>query len=169
MYRMARTKHNYQNNCIYMIKCKDEKIIDCYVGQTCDHYRRKAGHKSACKKDGNRLYQFMNTNGGWDNWTFEIIEKYPCDNSIEARIRENYWINFHNANLNTNVHIDELIDNKSWYAQRKMDMYKMIEDNKEHHQLRLTEQKDIYEKLMAKQNIEYEKLKAEWFSGIIHT
>ena len=160
---MAKTKHNYQNNCIYIIKCKDEKITQCYVGQTCDHYRRKASHKSACRQDATRLYQFMNTNGGWDNWTFEIIEKYPCDNSIEARLRENYWINFHKATLNTNVRTDP---SNEWYFQHKKDIYKMLEDNKINHDVRMAEQKVIYDKMLSDQSIEYEKLKAEWFSGI---
>ena len=163
---MAKTKHNYQNNSIYIIKCKDEMITDCYVGQTCDHYRRKATHKASCKKEVGRLYQFINSHGGWDNWTFEIIEKYPCENSSEARLRENYWINYHKANLNSHVSYDESVGNRSWFFIHRADIYNTLVATRTENKILRDEQQALSDKILEEKNAEYEKLKIQWIKEL---
>ena len=97
---MPRTPIDYSKTVIYKIVCNDLSVIDCYVGSTTDFTKRKCKHKSDCKTSHLRVYEFIFTNGGWDNWTMLEIEKYPCNDNNEARLRERYWYEQLNANLN---------------------------------------------------------------------
>ena len=42
----------------------------------------------------------MRENGGWENWTMVPLEEYPCENSIQSRIRERYWEDTLKADMN---------------------------------------------------------------------
>ena len=54
---------------IYQIKCKDTEIKDFYIGSTRHFGQRLISHKHASKHNSNfKLYQFINKNGGWENW-----------------------------------------------------------------------------------------------------
>jgi hypothetical protein len=114
---------NYANNVIYKIFCKDTIITDLYVGRSCDPVRRKYQHKLGCGNINNYLYCFINKNGGWVNWNFEIIESFPCINSIDASNRETFWINELMATLNINGVFEENSVNKEykrkWYFENK--------------------------------------------------
>jgi len=35
----------------------------------------------------------MGKNGGWNNWEMIPIEEYLCDTPLQARMREQFWIN----------------------------------------------------------------------------
>ena len=103
---MPKVSINYQNTIIYKIVCKNLEIKDCYVGNTTDFIRRKQEHKSACnnlnnhKKHDLKIYNFINKNGGWNNFVMLEIEKFPCSDGNEARARERYHLEQLNANLN---------------------------------------------------------------------
>ena len=78
---------NYSNSIIYKIYCKDENVKDTYIGETTDFIRRKCCHKRDCEKEYKQyktsrhtLYLAINSNGGWNNWIIEVIEKFPCEN-----------------------------------------------------------------------------------------
>ena len=43
----------------------------------------------------------IRNHGGWDNWSIIEVEKYPCNDSNEARARERYWFENLSASLNT--------------------------------------------------------------------
>jgi hypothetical protein len=78
-----------------------------YFGFTTDFTKRKNGLKTRCNNPNNKaynfkIYSFIRSNGGWDNWSMILIEYYPCNNGIEARARERYWYEFLNASLNRN-------------------------------------------------------------------
>jgi hypothetical protein len=98
---MPRQAIDYSKTVIYKIVCRDLTIEDCYVGSTTDFRNRKNVHKSHCKTKNLKLYEFINSNGGWDNWTMIEIEKYICIDSNEMRARERYWAEELNADLNT--------------------------------------------------------------------
>ena len=66
---------------IYIIKCKDKSIKDWYIGSTINLKSRIMHHKSMCNnkncKDYNcKKYKFIRENGGFDNFYFEIFNKY---------------------------------------------------------------------------------------------
>ena len=83
---------------IYMITSLDPKIDYCYIGSTQNFTKRKIKHKSMCNNASNsitntKLYNTMRENGGWDNFSMTRIEEYKCDTPIQARKREQFWIN----------------------------------------------------------------------------
>ena len=99
---------DYNKAVIYKISCNDINIENIYIGSSCNFTSRRSKHK---KNTNNRvgklyhlkLYKFIRDNGGWNNFKIEIIENYPCNNSIELIEREKYLIQLHNADLNTNL------------------------------------------------------------------
>jgi len=127
---------NYANNCIYKIVCKDDNVKDLYVGRTCDPVRRKAQHKNhSIKNRDGYLYHCINNNGGWENWDFIIIEKYPTIDSSDACKREEYWVCELMASLNIHylfgVHlIGDKQYKKEWYFKNQAKIKEYRESKK---------------------------------------
>lgn len=87
---------NYANTVIYKIYCLTESINDIYVGHTTNLDSRKTEHKYAYHNESYKsynikVYNFIRSNGGWEKWAFEEIEKYPCNSKQEACVREHFW------------------------------------------------------------------------------
>jgi hypothetical protein len=101
---MPRNPINYSNTIIYKIVCKDLNINDIYVGHTTNFIKRKSHHKECInqthKHHHYKIYQAIINNGDWDNWEMIEIEKYPCNDENEAKMRERYWFEELKANLN---------------------------------------------------------------------
>ena len=107
---MPKMPINYNDTIIYKLCCNALNITDIYVGNTTDFRIRKSSHKSKCNNPNSveydfKLYKFIRENGGWDNWSMVLVEKYPCKDSMEARQRTRYWIENLHAQLNTKVPI----------------------------------------------------------------
>jgi len=103
---MPRKEIDYSKTVIYKIVCNDLTITDLYVGSTVNFISRKSQHKQACNKcEKYKVYQIINDNGGWENWSMVEIEKYPCNNGNEARTRERYWFEELHAKLNASYPI----------------------------------------------------------------
>ena len=103
---MPKTEIDYSNTIIYKITCKDESIKDVYVGHTTNFVQRKHAHKQSCisEKSSNhncKLYKIIRANGGWDNWTMEIVAFFKCNDHYEARIKEQEYFTLLNASLNS--------------------------------------------------------------------
>jgi len=98
---MGRKPSNYSKTIIYKIKCNDENVLEFYVGHTTNYPKRKYNHKSELEQ-GNKqkVYEMIRANGGWENWTMVEVEVYPCNSSVEARIREEYWRETLQATMN---------------------------------------------------------------------
>lgn len=87
---------DYVKTIIYKICCKNTTIKECYVGHTTNFKQRKIEHKYACCNENSKsynckVYSFIRNNGGFDNWEFFEIEKFPCSSKKEAEMRESYW------------------------------------------------------------------------------
>ena len=96
--------------CVYKIVCKDKEITEFYIGSSLDFDKRKQKHES----DSNNLngiqycsplYMFINVNGGYDNWKYEVIKEFPNHNKKQLNIEEQKYmdllkptLNSHNAN-----------------------------------------------------------------------
>ena len=99
---------NYSKCVIYKITCKNPEIKSIYVGHTFNLHKRSAEHKSNCYNQNNnqynsKLYTSIRNNGGFNNWTIEVVENYiDCNSLDDARSRERYWCEELNANLNKN-------------------------------------------------------------------
>jgi len=112
---MPKYNPNYNDTYCYIIRCKDINIIDCYIGMTTNFKNRKHIHKHDCndvKKNHIKLYTFINNNGGWDNWEMEVIDRFSCNDKVEANKKEVEWIHKINPSLNKNTPI-MLSDGKS--------------------------------------------------------
>jgi hypothetical protein len=102
---MPRVPIDYEKTIIYKIVCNDLSITECYVGHTTDFVRRKKCHKNACTNEKHKMhnlkiYKTIRDNGGWTNWCMVTIEKHPCKDVYEACIRERYYYEQLNSNLN---------------------------------------------------------------------
>lgn len=100
---MPKTNINYQNSLIYKICCKNPNIKDVYIGSTTNFKSRKNQHKSCCnninnKSHNNYKYEFIRNNGGWNNWDMILIEKFPCNDSLELHKKEQEYIDEYNKN-----------------------------------------------------------------------
>ena len=107
---MPRKAIDYQKIIIYKLVCNDLTIKDLYVGHTTDFTNRKRHHKRSClsptdSKHNLKVYIMIRDNGGWDNWSMIKIEKYPCNDDLEARSRERHWYEVLNANMNSHCPI----------------------------------------------------------------
>ncbi len=93
------------NYIIYIIQSDDVNNKSCYIGSTKDFKGRKHHHKKCCI-DANdagynrRLYKFFRENGGWDNFDMRPIEELNHKTKLQARIREQYWIDYYKSDLN---------------------------------------------------------------------
>jgi len=103
---MPKTEIDYSSTIIYKITCKDPNVKDVYVGHTTNFVQRKHAHKQGCvnEKSSNykcKLYETIRTNGGWNNWSMEIINFFKCRDHYEARIKEQEYFVSLNATLNS--------------------------------------------------------------------
>lgn len=113
---------NYKNSVIYKICCKNDAIKHVYVGSTVNPKNRKSEHKRACNKDNNRhynytVYRYIRDHGGWKNWEFVLLEKFPCKDKQELIIRERYWFELLGAKLNSHYPQRDIKEyNKEYYS-----------------------------------------------------
>jgi len=89
----------------YRFVCNDPNISNMYVGSSIDLVKRKSSHKSKCNNPNDKLYHLLvyktiRDNGGWDNWRMLEIEHKNVKDKTEAKQREQYWIEFYNAQMN---------------------------------------------------------------------
>jgi len=98
---------DYSKCVIYKIVCNDESVTECYVGHTTNFVRRKYCHKTNCnipkmKQYNVKLYQIIRKHGGWNNFNMLPICEYPCENYIQACIKEEEYRIKLLASLNNN-------------------------------------------------------------------
>lgn len=103
---MPKTEINYSNTIFYKITCIDKNIPDVYVGHTTNFIQRKYAHKQSCinEKSKNyscKLYKVIRSNGGWTNWSMDIINFLNCKDHYEAREKEQEYFVSLNATLNS--------------------------------------------------------------------
>ena len=92
----------------YKIKINNTDFV--YAGSTTNANRRKLQHKKnscitneTCSVYNYKVYQIIRQNGGWENCVMVVIETLECNDKKDVKIREQYWIEFEKANLNSNV------------------------------------------------------------------
>jgi hypothetical protein len=79
---------------IYKIECKDKTITELYIGKTKNKISRWRCHKHYSKEGSRlcylRIYDFINRNGGIDNWEMIILEDFEWTDSL-AKQKEREW------------------------------------------------------------------------------
>lgn len=103
---MPKITIDYTNTIIYRIYCNNPENKDLYVGHTTNFVQRKHNHKQSCMNSKSpcynlKLYQVIRSNGGWDNWTMEILNFFKCKNGYEARVKEQEYFTLLGATLNS--------------------------------------------------------------------
>ena len=113
--------------CVYKLKCKDTNITEFYIGSSIDFETRKRQHKSGTNNLNRReyclpLYMFINVNGGFDNWDFEVIKEYKFITKKELNMNEQYYKELLKPELNSiNAYgRDRLETNKKYYKNNKI-------------------------------------------------
>ena len=91
--------------CVYKIVCKDTNITEFYIGSSIDFKGRKYNHKSDSNNLNSKeycypLYMFINVNGGFDNWEFEVIKEYKFITKKELEMNEQHWKDLLKPHLN---------------------------------------------------------------------
>ena len=100
---MPKKDIDYSSTIIYKISCKDVSITDLYVGHTTNFVQRKYAHKQSTLIPTNtcKLYNTIRNNGGWDNWSMEIVTFSNCADSYAARkLEQEYFVSL-KATLNS--------------------------------------------------------------------
>ena len=139
---------DYSKSVIYKFHKVD--LPEIYIGSTNDEIKREQDHNSVCNNENRKgynlkVYEFIRANGGYDNWKFEVIEEYPCENRTELRIREQYYYDLLNPELNTNR------------------PYVSEEERKEDNIKRYEERKDYQSKYKAKHYQDNKKYNAKYY------
>ena len=154
---MPRVPIDYSKTIIYHFVCNDTLITDTYVGHTTDFRKRKYGHKSCCNNEEYRdynfkLYQNIRANGGWENWEMKPLEEFNCENKIQARIREQEWIDKLQAKMNSvNSFKDKKEYCKEFYEEHKKEIRERHNIyNKEHKEERNERYQKNKEKILEK-------------------
>ena len=136
---MPRKPIDYSKCIIYHFICKDVAITDTYVGHTVNFRTRKNSNESRCYNDKSKEYNLntyknIRANGGWSNWEMMPLEEYPCDNNIQARIREQYWIDKLQAKMNSvNAYTDRQEYEKQYHKENKDYIAERTKKNSEEH------------------------------------
>ena len=162
---------------MYEIKCNDANVEFNYVGHTTNFRNRKHKHKSTCNNENHKnynlkIYKFIRENGNFDNWSMSPLEEYECDTPIQARIREQYWLNEKQAKLNSiraystpeqrkeagkQYDTQYRIDNKEYIAERDR-QYSIINKEKKK-QYRIDNREQIAERVKQYSIINKEHIK----------
>ena len=92
--------------CVYKIKCRDPTITEFYIGSSIDFNKRKRCHKDNSTNLNviaycTPLYMFINVNGGFENWEFEIIKEYKFLTEEELNMNEQYYKDLLKPELNS--------------------------------------------------------------------
>ena len=94
------------NTFFYKLSCLSPEVPDLYVGHTTNFVRRKHMHKhnslniNSSKYTG-KLYEFIRSNGGWANWSMELVELLKCKDRNAAKQKQQDYIHELRATLNT--------------------------------------------------------------------
>ena len=127
---------DYSKNVIYKILHNDDDTL-LYVGHTTNFTKRKALHKYRCIKKTTPVYKMIRDNGGWECFNMIVIQNFPCENKMEARIEEDRIMREMKASMNTLRAYTSLEEKKEY-------MKEYVEVNKEHIRERTKEYNQEY-------------------------
>jgi hypothetical protein len=87
---------------IYIIKCLTTN--DAYIGITnIDVNQRKAQHKYESTYSNKPVHKFIRENGGWDNFTFNILARVEYEDCDDKHRFERMYYDLYKPTLNKNV------------------------------------------------------------------
>ena len=99
---------NYNNAVIYNIACLDKSLGDTYIGSTTNFKKMLSAIKTDCKKPNSKskLHNFINSNGGVENFKITIIEELAnCKSKKQMLNTQVEYMDFYFPNLNSRLPI----------------------------------------------------------------
>ena len=175
---MPKLPMDYSKCCIYKIEhVDDEKLV--YVGHTTCFDKRKTKHKSNCKNDNDKhynykVYQMIRENGGWDMFKMIEVEKYPCNDRREAERRENEVMKELKASMNMRKSFrtkDEITEyhkeyDTNYYEENKPKIQEKVKKYRENNKTKIKEKSKEYRennktKIQEREKEHYENNKAK--------
>jgi hypothetical protein len=140
---------------IYMIKCKDKKIKDCYIGSTTNLELRKQRHEYDCMDSQLKVYQFIKANGNFNNFEFEILEdNIEFNNRKELNSIERYYIEEFKSSLNSQI---PTRTKKEYNEDNKDKIKKQLKEYRIQHKDKIKEYHQNNKERLTKYNIQYRK------------
>jgi hypothetical protein len=90
------SNRDFQKTVIYSISCLDANVKEFFVSSTSNIVSKKSYHKSVFNNPNNKsyhklIYKLMRQYGGFNNWRFIVLEKFPCSSMEDAVNREWFW------------------------------------------------------------------------------
>lgn len=116
---------DYSKSVIYEIFCNFNDVKDTFIGATVNLRQKKYLHK---KNDD--FKDIIEQNGGWDNWSFKILESYPCNSKSELNDRLKYYVDEFQPTINETK---KIIEGKGFDVEEKKKAKK--EYQKEYHKI----------------------------------
>jgi len=156
---------DYSKTIIYKITCNDSMVTECYVGHTTNFVKRKYHHRERCNTMDCKIYQIIRENGGWKNWTMTPICEYPCENRIQACIKEEEY----RVELQAELNSRKCVNTRQQYCEEnKEQIAKKTKEYREQHKEQIAKQRKEYreqhKEQIAKQNKKrYEEKKHQNF------
>lgn len=146
---------------VYMIKCKDENISDCYIGSTINLCSRKKQHKSVCKTPENKsynfkVYKFIRDNGGFDNFEFVVLKEVEVNDKTELKQHEAEQYELLKPSLNCNnplIQIDMKLYQKEYYKEKYTNYHKQrYQEKKDEYKARNNKRYKLFKTLLENHN-----------------
>lgn len=109
----------------YKIFCKDPSVTKSYIGRTTNIKGRIGCHKTKSKLSDQSLYSFIRENGGWDNFSVDVLHKCVCDDKT-ATFLEYSLIKMNTDTLNSQL---PCITEKTVYNKEKCRQHYLVKKN----------------------------------------
>jgi hypothetical protein len=119
---MPKTATDYSKNIIYKIQHNDDDSL-LYVGHTTNFIKRKSLHKYHCETHPSPVYKMIRDNGGWNCFTMIVIQNFPCETKMEARIEEDRMMREMKASMNTRRAFTSPQERKDYMKEYKKEYY----------------------------------------------
>ncbi len=134
-----------------------------YIGSTSNFRDRKYGHKNGCKNQ-KYLKEFVEENGGWDAWEFEVLEISEHKTKVERFMREQHFLDELKPCLNRQRAYNSEEDSKTGDKEyRKRNKERITGYKKEYHKKNKEKIKE-YEKERYKKNKERIKARVKEYA-----
>ncbi len=116
---------------------------DCYIGKTRNIIKRMALHKYYSKSSTYKLYNFIRTNGGFENFTYEILETNIPEEQGNAK--ERYYYNLYSPSLNSNVPNRNQHESKLHYrTKNRLEIIQKVREWQRENRIRFNEYQKFY-------------------------
>lgn len=154
---MPKVLINYNNTIIYKLCCKDPLITDIYIGSTTNFVKRKANHKCHSTNENSKnysmyVYQFIRSNGGWNNWEMIEIIKIQCLDKRDSECKEREFIENLKASLNKCIPFREVKEMKEIQKKYYIDNLDRVKEVQKEYRLKNTDKKKESSKIYYAEN-----------------